>query len=167
MRILEESLIFLCAAGGFNRCWDLDQWEDDPTDKQTVKLPPEQLGGSLADSQYWTTILTCFLVWFGWKDLLRQWSWGSRSDEGDLKPCHRWSHSYSKAPHEGSDWDSHPHTFSIITTTACVGAECFAFWCFFSREIKITPCYDCSHRGLESLSHPDLYLGVIFIFFGG
>lgn len=67
------------------------------------------------------------------KNPLRQWDWGFRLDEGDSKPCHRWSHGYSKAPHEGSDWYSHPHTFSIITTTACVGDKCFPFWCFLSR----------------------------------
>lgn len=32
---------------------------------------------------------------------------------GDLKPCHRWSHGYSKDQHEGSDWYFHPHTLSF------------------------------------------------------
>lgn len=32
---------------------------------------------------------------------------------------------------------SHPLTFPVITTTMCVGAKCFSFWCFLSRENRI------------------------------
>lgn len=54
---------------------------------------------------------------------------------------------------------SHPLTFPVITATMCVGAECFSFWCFLSRENEIVPCSNHCHWGLESLSHPDLYPG--------
>lgn len=62
---------------------------------------------------------------------------------------------------------SHPLTFSIITTTTRVGAECFLF--FFSSfspgRTESCPATNRSHWGLESLSRPDLYPGDIFFFF--
>lgn len=54
---------------------------------------------------------------------------------------------------------SHPLTFPVITTTVCVGAKCFSFWCFLSRENEIMPSSNRRHWGLKSLSHPDRYPG--------
>lgn len=53
---------------------------------------------------------------------------------------------------------SHPLTFPVITTTMCVGAECFSFWCSLSRENEIVPRSNRCHWRLESLSHPDVIL---------
>lgn len=54
---------------------------------------------------------------------------------------------------------SHPLTFPVITTTMCVGAKCFSFWCFLSRENGIMPNSNGCCWGLESVPHPDLYPG--------
>lgn len=55
---------------------------------------------------------------------------------------------------------SHPLTFPVITTTMCMGAKCFSFWCFLSPGRKSCPCSNRCHSGGSSRSPTLIFIPV-------